>query len=110
MVFELKFKIEPVKQKGNFRAPPSAQSLRQFAELSRDVHGSCFWEAPERRERRRTSQNEPLRAEQLLYCIPVISCTCGMVWHALASGKGVQVRVFKGVLLLTIRRIAVERL
>lgn len=95
MAFEWKFEIELAKQKGNFRALLGAQSLRRFAKLSRAVHGSCFWEAPERGEREREDAHDTTsHCESNFYCIPVHVAWFGMLWPV--------ERVFKGVLLLSI--------
>ena len=77
MAFEWKFEIELAKQKGNFCALLGAQSLRRFAKLSRAVHGSCFWEAPERGEREKThmTQRAIARATFIVFLY---------MWHGLA--------------------------
>lgn len=78
MAFELKFEIELAKQKGNFRALLGAQSLRRFAKLSRAVHGSCFWEAPERREREKTHMTQRAIASRATFIVFLY------MWHGLA--------------------------
>lgn len=80
MAFELKFEIELAKQKGNFRALLGAQSLRRFAKLSRAVHGSCFWEAPERgeREREKTHMTQRATASRATFIVFLY------MWHGLA--------------------------